>query len=309
MELTPPSGFGAEADLFTIEITDQDRREAERAFGYYDRNRDRKIDSEEMRRSRYGSDLPLFDRNRDGYITLNEMEYRYAQRRANNEGGNSTASSRRDSGKSSDKDEPEARWREKRDDDRKSYRAQAATESAQEGLPDWFASDDADADGQVAMAEYSVTWSDSVMSDFSQFDLNQDGMITPQECLKAVENGAVRGGSVDATSADSSSSDSGSSSSDSKSSSAEADSSSSGPSSGASTASSRPSPAPATSLKISPQYMKYYQSLVAKYDKNGDKTLVRDEWVSMSKDPAAADVDGNGRITVEEYASWSMKKQ
>jgi Ca2+-binding EF-hand superfamily protein len=291
-ELTPPSGFGAEADLFTIEITDQDRREAERAFGYYDRNRDRKIDSEEMKRSRYGSDLPLFDRNRDGYITLNEMEYRYAQRRANNEGGSSTASSGRDSRKS-DKDEPEARWREKRDDDRKSYRAQAGIESTQEGLPDWFASDDANADGQVAMAEFSVTWSDSVMSDFNQFDLNQDGMITPQECLKAKENGAERGGSIGTTSTDSSSADS--------------DSSSADTSSGAATASTRPSPAPATSMKIDPRSLNYYQQLVAKYDKNKDKVLVKDEWVSMSKDPAAADVDGNGRITVEELARWSMK--
>ena len=66
---TPPPGFGAEAQLFTIEVTEEDRREAERSFRYYDRNQDGKIDSEEMGRSRYGSDLPLFDRNRDGVIT------------------------------------------------------------------------------------------------------------------------------------------------------------------------------------------------------------------------------------------------
>lgn len=303
-EMTPPPGFGAEADLFTIEITDQDRREAERAFGYYDRNHDRKIDSEEMKRSRYGSDLPLFDRNRDGFITLNEMEYRYAQRRVNNEGGSSTAA--KDSGKSSNKEDvPEAGWRKKRDDDRKSYRQQTPIAGTQEGLPDWFPRDDADGDGQVAMAEFSVSWSDSVIDDFNQFDLNQDGIITPQECLKAGANGAVRGGSIGA----SSSASSDSSSADSGTSSGESGSSSSSPSAGASTASTRPSPAPTTSVKIDPRYLKYYQSLVAKYDKNGDKVLVHDEWVSMSKDPAAADVDGNGRITVEEYATWSMKRQ
>lgn len=302
MELTPPPGFGAEADLFTIEVTDQDRREAERAFGYYDRNRDRKIDAEEMKRSRYGSDLPMFDRNRDGVITLNEMEYRYAQRRMNNEGSGNTAAGRRGSGKSSDKnDEPEVRWRAKRDEDVKSYRSQAPAEGTQEGLPDWFPRDDADGDGQVAMAEYSVNWSDSVMSDFNQFDLNQDGMITPQECLKAGENGAVRGEGVDASSSDSSA-DSDSASADSGSSSP------SGVSASASTASTKTSPAPTTSVKISAQYMKYYQSLVTKYDKNKDRVLEKDEWVSMSKDPAAADVDGNGRITVEEYAIWSMKQ-
>ena len=308
MELIPPSGFGAEADLFTIEVTEQDRREAERAFGYYDRNRDGKIDSGEMGRSRYGSDLPLFDRNRDGYITVTEMEFRYAQRRANNAGGSSTASSGRDSGKSSDKDDDSesAGWRADRDTDRKSYRRPAPVEGAPEGLPDWFPRDDADGDGQVAMAEFSVTWSDSVMNDFSQFDLNQDGIITPQECLKVGAEGIVRGGSVDVTSTDSATADSDSSSADSGSSSADSDSSSSDASS--STTSSRPSPAPSTPVKIDSRYLKYYQSLVAKYDKNGDKVLVKDEWTSMSKDPAAADIDGNGRITVEEYASWSMKR-
>jgi len=302
MELIPPPGFGAEADLFTIEVTEQDRREAARAFGYYDRNRDGKIDSGEMGRSRYGSDLPMFDRNRDGYITVTEMEYRYAQRRANNTGGSSTASSGKDSGKKSDKDKESesAGWRADRDTDRKSYRVLAPVEGAPEGLPDWFPRDDADGDGQVAMAEYSVTWSDSVMDDFNQFDLNQDGIITPQECLKAGAEGIVRGTGIDAGSTDSAAAGSDSSSADS-------DSSSSGASSGASTAS-RPAPAPAKSVRIDPRYLKYYQDLVAKYDKNGDKVLVKDEWTSMSKDPAAADIDGNGRITVEEYASWSMKR-
>jgi len=280
-ELTSPPGFGAEADLFTIEITEQDRREAERAFGYYDRNRDRKIDSEEMKRSRYGSDLPLFDRNRDGFITLNEMEYRYAQRRMNNESGSSTASSRK--GPSNKDDKPDARWRERRDDDRRSYRVQTPLERTQDGLPDWFPRDDADGDGQVAMAEFSVSWSDSVMGDFNQFDLNRDGLITPQECLKAVANGAVRGASIPTTSTTS-------------------------PTASPSPPSSVSSPPASTSqLRIDPRYLKYYQQLVAKYDKNGDKVLVRDEWISMSKNPEAADADGNGRITVEEYASWSMK--
>ena len=43
---TPPPGFGAEGQLFTILITEEDRREAERSFRYYDRNQDGKIDAE-----------------------------------------------------------------------------------------------------------------------------------------------------------------------------------------------------------------------------------------------------------------------
>ena len=58
---------------------------------------------------------------------------------------------------------------------------------------------------------------------------------------------------------------------------------------------------------IAPQYFKYYQELVGKYDKNGDGLLERNEWINMARDPGAADVDGDGRITVEEYARWAMR--
>jgi hypothetical protein len=60
------------------------------------------------------------------------------------------------------------------------------TERLPEGLPSWFARSDADADGQIMMAEYASTWSDAKVSEFLKYDLNADGVITPQECL-AVE--------------------------------------------------------------------------------------------------------------------------
>ena len=41
-----------------------------------------------------------------------------------------------------------------------------------------------------------------------------------------------------------------------------------------------------------------------KYDKNGDGSLTKDEWSSMSKDHAAADFDGDGKITATEFAKW-----
>jgi len=43
---TPPPGFGSALQLAKIDITDEDRREAERAFRYYDQNRDGKIGSD-----------------------------------------------------------------------------------------------------------------------------------------------------------------------------------------------------------------------------------------------------------------------
>ena len=297
--LTPAPGFGAEAELFTAEVTDEDRRNAEREFGYYDRNRDSKIDSEEMKRSRYGADLPLYDRNRDGVITLNEMEYRHARRRVENTGGNQGGASSRGRSRgeeeSNDGDSNAWLWSERLGfDDRASYRARSPAELSSEGFPDWFTNDDTNGDGQIAMAEWATSWPDCELANYNQFDLNQDGVITPQECIKARQNGATRDGSISVASAANSS---------------DADSS---------TALSSPAPSPdalaanapaahaAPLPRIDPRSMDYFTKVVAKYDKNSDKQLTRDEWSDMSKDPAAADVDGNGRVSVEEYARWSM---
>jgi hypothetical protein len=54
------------------------------------------------------------------------------------------------------------------------------------------------------------------------------------------------------------------------------------------------------------RYIEYYSRLLQKYDSNSDGSLTKDEWSKMSKDPAAADTDQNGKITVVEYAKWSM---
>ena len=48
------------------------------------------------------------------------------------------------------------------------------------------------------MAEFSTTWTDGVVADYEKFDINQDGVITPKECLKAGESGVVRGSTVSA---------------------------------------------------------------------------------------------------------------
>jgi hypothetical protein len=61
-------------------------------------------------------------------------------------------------------------------------------------------------------------------------------------------------------------------------------------------------------VRIDARYLEYYRKLIGKYDKNGDSQLGPDEWVSMSRDPRGADADGNQRISVEEYARWSMQK-
>ncbi|MCS7237645.1 MAG: hypothetical protein NZ899_05165 [Thermoguttaceae bacterium] len=62
-----------------------------------------------------------------------------------------------------------------------------------QGLPDWFVSRDKDEDGQVSMAEYATSWNDSVVAEFLRYDLDNDGVITPKECLAALSGAAPAG--------------------------------------------------------------------------------------------------------------------
>jgi len=310
---TPPPGFGAEGQLFTINITDEDRREAERSFRYYDRNQDGKIDAEEMGRSRYGSDLPMYDRNRDGVITMNEMEYRYARRRMENTQDNRSRSGppggdrreddrRRDRGRDGGGEEEQASGADDKSAERKSYRRKPPLERLPEGIPDWFARDDADGDGQIAMNEFSASWTDGVLSEYNQFDLNRDGLITPTECMAAKNQGAVRGSSIGGSaSAPSSVSASSASATGTGVSSAAPGSGVAPAGGGAAAAASRPADIDARSYE-------FFKQVVIKADTNNDGELTANEWVNMSKNPEAADADKNGRITVEEYARWKLQR-
>ncbi len=52
-------------------------------------------------------------------------------------------------------------------------------------LPEWFRQRDADADAQVTMAEFAQQWSEDKVTQFEKYDLNSDGIITPEECVGA----------------------------------------------------------------------------------------------------------------------------
>jgi hypothetical protein len=58
------------------------------------------------------------------------------------------------------------------------------SERLPEGLPAWFIRADIDGDGQVTMAEFASQWTDAEAARFAKYDLNGDGIITPQECLQ-----------------------------------------------------------------------------------------------------------------------------
>ena len=37
------------------------------------------------------------------------------------------------------------------------------------------------------MAEFSSVWNDEIAAEFAKYDLNNDGVITPAECLEATK--------------------------------------------------------------------------------------------------------------------------
>ena len=49
-------------------------------------------------------------------------------------------------------------------------------------LPSWFLESDADLDGQVMMSEFVTAQSRSRLLEFSHYDRNSDGIVTPKEC-------------------------------------------------------------------------------------------------------------------------------
>jgi Ca2+-binding EF-hand superfamily protein len=69
---------------------------------------------------------------------------------------------------------------------RKPYRFLTPTERLPAGLPEWFMRRDANGDGQVTLAEFSESLTDEAVAEFAKYDLNNDGVITPRECLSAM---------------------------------------------------------------------------------------------------------------------------
>lgn len=53
-------------------------------------------------------------------------------------------------------------------------------------LPAWFVEKDRNSDGQVQMSEFADEWTDERLDEFIALDLNKDGIIVPDECLRAL---------------------------------------------------------------------------------------------------------------------------
>jgi hypothetical protein len=64
---------------------------------------------------------------------------------------------------------------------RRSYRFTSAHERLTGSAKSWIVSRDKNADGQVAMHEFSRTWTDSKVREFQRYDPNGDGVVTAAE--------------------------------------------------------------------------------------------------------------------------------
>jgi len=109
------------------------------------------------------------DYNKDGRLTIDELKKRFAADRSGRSGDTSKPSRRRGS------DEPQ---------ERNTYRFISALDRLPKDARSWVEKYDKDEDGQVAMSEFSRTWTDAKVSEFERFDLNGDGIVTAEEYLE-----------------------------------------------------------------------------------------------------------------------------
>lgn len=195
---------------------------------------------------------------------------------------------------------------------KKSYRIRTSAERLADisGLPGWFARLDANGDGQVSMAEYSASWNEQTAADFVQFDLNQDGIVTPEECARATEAGAVQGAPPTARPATTHAQRPREREGDrernredqhrARPAHPEADTST--------LASTSTNAAPSSGGADMQKYVKYAVSFIRRYDTNQDGVLTEDEWSKMDTDYSTGDADRDGRITPIELATLLKQK-
>jgi Ca2+-binding EF-hand superfamily protein len=302
----PIASFSDSAAVAKVAVTDLDRSEAEDRLRRYDRNNDGALTADEISGGRWSDDPMQYDRNRDGKLNVEELAVRQAERRVKKEaeansgdsqnssggwGGGSTGWSRgRDPTSQGSSRNPDDKKDESKESDRfgdsKSYRISASTKST-DGLPDFFSSSDKDGDGQVTLNEFAGTLTEEKVAEFRRWDLNQDGMITAREAIAAARDSSQKIGDGPSSSSKSSSG---------KESSTKSASSSSKPSSSG------------KSGKFSEVDLEWSKRQIAKYDKNSDGALSKDEWEKMIVKPDGADKDRDGKITAEEYAAYRASK-
>lgn len=132
----------------------------------YDKNGNSILEGDEWKDMRGNPEQADF--NKDGRLTIDELKKRFGGDREER-GSNSATPGRR----GGDDDSQE----------RSTYRFVSALDRLPKDARSWVEKYDDNTDGQVAMSEFSRTWTDSKVREFEQYDLNGDGIVTAAEYL------------------------------------------------------------------------------------------------------------------------------
>lgn len=150
--------------------SDRTERYARSLMERYDKNKNGVLERDEWKDMR--GDPEKMDLNGDGRITQDELIKRFSSNDGDDRRGRGGADRSRESGGNAGSD-------------RGSYRFTSPLERLPDDARRWIEKYDKDRDGQVTMAEFSNTWTDSKVREFQRYDLNDDGVITGEEYLKS----------------------------------------------------------------------------------------------------------------------------
>jgi Ca2+-binding EF-hand superfamily protein len=296
LERSTVPGFGSAGALSAIQVDERDRREAEERMRRYDKNNDGSLDEDEIKEARWSDSLSQWDRNRDGKLSRDEVALRYARKREQRQDQETRAKTgeenrgRQQASNETDKKEPSRPFEKTA-----SFRIKGSEAGAVRpaGLPEWFVRDDADGDNQVGMNEFARKWDASTLEDFTKFDANEDGYITAKECLIGVKKGFLKGSSSSASSA-------------SPKSEASDGASATASNTPSKETSSSPAKAAATSSSggaVDSSMLAFSRRALSKKDKDKNGFLTPDEFNDGDTQFGDVDTDGNGQISVEEFAA------
>jgi Ca2+-binding EF-hand superfamily protein len=127
----------------------------------YDKDKNSIIEGDEFKSM---TNAERSDLNKDGRITLDEL-----MQRVRGEGDGGSARPGRSRGEGEEKA------------GRNSYRFTSALERIEGSARSWVERYDDNRDGQVSMAEFSTSWTDSKVREFQGYDKNGDGIVTGAE--------------------------------------------------------------------------------------------------------------------------------
>jgi Ca2+-binding EF-hand superfamily protein len=154
-------------------------------FRRKDTNGDGKLNDSEMS-GFLRSNLAKYDKNGDGFIDMYEYREYFAARLAGNVGGKDDSGTRGIASIIIEEEEL----------DRKPVVFRAGGQMPA-GLPSWFKELDTDGDGQVALYEWRKGGKN--LDEFREWDLNDDGFITPEEAIKCLAKNGAKGSTNSST--------------------------------------------------------------------------------------------------------------